>query len=158
MRHLIETKKQKGQALVEMFISTSVLFLLAAGIVQFSILFLSRVQFEHSCSEAARQYCAGLIDKNSLPSAIYENLGPFQKYFDSESLTVSVRQPRATAGALMDKVRSAIHFIPLTLNYDGAEWVVEIKCVPPFLLKILFSNGVTFHSVMQAYRYEGRMD
>lgn len=153
MNHLSKTKSQRGQAMAEMLICVPILFLLVAGIVQFSILFASRVQFEHSCGEAARQYCAGLIDKDSLGPKIYENLDFFQKYFDPKSLTVTLQQPQSTADSTMDDARNAINFIPFIPNYDGYEWAVDIKCVPPFFLKLLFPSGINFYTVMQVYRY-----
>ncbi len=155
MKNQPKTKGQCGQAMVEMLICIPILFLFLAWIVQFFILFESRVQFEHSCGEAARQYCRGLIDKDSLGPKIYENLGSVQKYFDPQTITVTIQQPSSTADSAIDKVRNAVRFIPFTLNYDGYEWAVDANCAPPFFLKIIFPSGITFHSIMQVYRYPG---
>jgi len=149
------TQDQKGQAMAEMVICIPILCLLMAGIFQFGVLCTSRVQFEHACGEAARQYAAGLIDKDSLGPKIYENLGSFQKYFDSQSLTVTIQEPQSTANSVMDKVRNAVRLIPFIIDYDGSEWKVDIQCAPPPLFKLLFPGGITFHSVMQVYRYPG---
>jgi hypothetical protein len=124
-----------------------------AGIIQFAILFLSHVQFEHACGEAARQYVAGLADENSLDKRIFENLGRFQSFFDKNSLSVSIQEPRSTAAAILDKTISAIRFIPFIIQYQGHEWSVNIRCRPPFFTKILFPDGIPLHTVMQVYRY-----
>jgi hypothetical protein len=147
------TKDQRGQAMAEMLICLPILFLFLVGLVQFSILLAARVQFEHSCGEAARQYCAGLVDKDSLGPSIYKNMGYFQKYFDYNSLTVTTQQPQSTADSKMDEVRNAIRFIPFTINYDGCEWAIDINCTPPFFFEIVFPNGIAFHTIMQVYRY-----
>ena len=154
MRPFKIVKLEKGQALTEMLLSLPILFIFAAGIIQFAILFLSYVQFEHSCGEAARQYCANLINKDSLSPKIYENLGFFQTYFDRQSLTVTTQQPRSTAAAALERARKAIQHIPFTVNYEGYEWAVDVKCKPPVFFKVLFPNGVNFHTVMQTYRYK----
>jgi len=147
------SQSQKGQAMIEAVLAIPILFLFAAGIILFTILFTSRVQFEHSFGEAARQYAAGLIDKDSLGPKIHENLGSFQRYFDNNSLTVTTQTPRSMASSALDQTRNAIHFIPLTLNYDGYEWAVDIKCTPPFFFATFFPAGIPFHTVMQVYRY-----
>ena len=145
---------RKGQALTEMVLSLPILLLFTAGIVQLAVLFLSDVQFEHSCGEAARLYAAGVIDEDSMAHQIYANLGHFQRYFDPDSLSVSIQEPRSTAAAALDRARSAISFIPFTINYEGYEWRVGIRCIPPFFFKVLMPQGVAFHTVMQVYRYK----
>ena len=146
-------KNHKGQALAEMLISIPVLFLFAAGIIQFAILFLSYVQFEHACGEAARQYSANLIDKDSLGPQIEENLGPLQRYLDLDSLRVTAQGPRSTTGQVLEKVRSFLSAIPFALKYEGSEWSIDINCRPPFFFAVIFPRGVPFHTVMQVYRY-----
>lgn len=137
----------------EMVIAIPLLFLFMAGIIQFAILFLSYVQFEHACGESARQYVAGIMDENSLSNKIYENLGYFQSFFDKDSLSVIIQEPKSTASEALDNVRSAIQFIPFSIKYEGYEWSINIRCRPPFFTKILFPDGIPLHTVMQVYRY-----
>src|SRR5258708_14934152 len=153
MRRFNDSRKPNGQAMSEMVIAIPVLFLFMAGIIQFSILFLSYVQFEHACGESARQYAAGIMDENSLGDKIYENLGRFQNFFDKSTLFVSIQEPRSTAGEVLDKTRDAIRFIPFTINYEGHEWSIHIRCKPPFFSKVLFPNGIPLPTAMQVYRY-----
>jgi len=151
MRPLI--KNDKGQALTEMLISLPVLCLFVAGILQFTILFLSYVQFEHACGEAAREYAAGLIDKDSLKPKIKENLGMLQRYFDPGSLRVADQEPISKANLALDKVRNAISAFPFLINYEGCEWSISIYCKPPFIFSSIFPHGILFQSVLQVYRY-----
>jgi hypothetical protein len=146
-------KQPEGQAMTEMIIVIPILSLLMAGIIQFAILFLSYVQFEHACGESARQYAAGMIDENSLNNVIFDNLGHFKIYFDEDSLTVTRQEPKSTAGAVLDETMAAIRFIPFVTNYEGYEWSINIRCKPPFFARILFPDGLPLHTVMQVYRY-----
>ncbi len=151
--NLILFTNNKGQALAEMVLSIPLLFLLIAGIAQFAVLFLCYVQFEHACGEAARQYTARIVEKDSLGPAITDNLGYLGRYFDLASLSVKIQEPGGTADEVLDNVRNAISLIPFTINYDGAEWAVDINARPPFCFRPLFPHGIPFHTVLQVYRY-----
>jgi hypothetical protein len=156
MKTFQKIRNPNGQALSEMLISLPILFLFGAAILQFAILFLSYIQFEHACGEAARQYVAGIIDQDSLSPQINESLGSFGRFFMPNSIVVTIQEPRSKADAVFDKVRSSISRIPFTINYEGYEWAVDAKCRPPFFFNALFPNGVDFHTVMQAYRYKNK--
>jgi Flp pilus assembly protein TadG len=155
MRAFKNIKTEKGQAFTEMLIALPILFLFAAGIIQFTILFLSYVQFEHACGEAARQYAAGTIDKDSIETKIEDNLGYFSSCFDLYSLTATIQQPQSTPDSALNDVRNTVSKIPGGLTYDGYEWAVDINCRPPFFFAAIFADGIPFHTVMQVYRYPG---
>lgn len=144
---------RRGQALSEMILSIPLLFLFAAGIFQFGILFLSQVQFEHACGEATRLYAAGLTDKDHLGPRIQENLGAFRSYFDMSTLRVQPQRPRSPAAALADNVQSGLSMIPFVSKIEGCEWSVQVQCKPPFLFSIIFPKGVPFHTTLQVHRY-----
>lgn len=146
-------KNNRGQALAEMVLAIPILFLFVAGISQFAIIFLCYVQFEHACSEAARQYAAHIVEKDSLGPAITDNLGYLSRYFDLHSLTVQIQEPRGTADEALDKITNAVSLIPFSIKYGGYEWAIDIKARPPFCFKPLFPHGIPFHTVMQVYRY-----
>jgi len=154
MKHPI-LKKQDGQALAEMLISIPLLFLFAAGIIQFAVLFLADIQFEHACGEACRLYCANILSGDSLEGEIWTDLGSWNRYFDRDSLNVSARPPRSTADSTLAMVRSAVHFIPFLGVYEGNEWKIQIRCHPPLFFAFLFPHGVVLKTAMQAYRYPG---
>ncbi len=155
MRIFKNIKTEKGQALIEMLIALPLLCLFSAGIIQFAILFLSYVQFEHACGEAARQYAAGIIGKDSLEPEIENNLGYFRGYFDLYSLTATIQQPQSAPDRVLNNVRNIVSKIPGGLTYDGYEWSVNINCRPPFFFAAIFTGGIPFHTVMQVYRYPG---
>ncbi len=146
-------KNYLGQALVEMVLAIPVLFLFIAGITQFAVLFLCYVQFEHACGEAARQYSAHIVEKDSLGPAIRKNLGYLGRYFDLASLSVKIQEPGNTAAEALDKVRKTIFLIPFAIKYDGSEWAIGINARPPFCFGPLFPRGIPFHTVLQVYRY-----
>ncbi len=147
------SKNQKGQGLAEMIISIPVLFLFAAAIIQFSVLFLSFVQFEHACGEGAREYAAGLCSKTSLAPVVFENLGSFKRFFDPKSIQAALQDPKSNAAGALDKLRGGLGVIPFLVNYDGAEWSISARCRPPFLFHIIFPDGILFHTLQQVYRY-----
>jgi len=146
----------KGQALVEMIVAIPLLFLLAAGMIQFTLLFLAYVQFEHACGEAARQYAAGVISKGSLRPQITRELGTYSRYFDIDSLSVTVAVPGTSTASNAEKTRNAMGNIPMVhrgSNYDGAKWKVRARFRPPFFFKLIFPDGVPFSATLQVYRY-----
>lgn len=153
MRTLHAFRGRRGQALSETILSIPLLFLFAAGIFQFAILFLSQVQFEHACGEAARFYAAGLTSKDFLGPRIRENLGAFRPYFDMSTLRVQPQRPRSAAAALADKVQNGLSMIPFVSKIEGCEWSIQVQCKPPFLFSTLFPKGIPFHTTLQVYRY-----
>jgi hypothetical protein len=156
MKTIKVLQRPKGQALSEMIVAIPLLFLLAAGMVQFTFLFLSYVQFEHACGEAARQYAAGVINKESLGPQITRELGTHSRYFDIDSLSVTVAAPGTSSASKIEKTRNATENIPMVhwgFNYDGAKWKVRVRFKPPFFFKLIFPAGVPFSTTLQVYRY-----
>ncbi len=148
-------QRPKGQALAEMIISIPLLFLLAAGMIQFTLLFLSYIQFEHACGEAARQYSAGMISKGSLGPQITRELGNYSRFFDIDSLSVAILSPSSPTGTL-DETRNSMGNIPAVqwgFNYDGAKWKVSVQFKSPLFFKLIFPRGVPFSTTLQVYRY-----
>lgn len=153
MNLLIFNKNNQGQALAEMILTIPVLFLFVAGVTQFAVIFLCYVQFEHACGEAARQYAANTLEKDSLGPAIMENLGSLSSYFDPNSLRIRPQEPRNTAAQAIQKINETVSLIPFSIKYRGCEWSVDIKVRPPFCFTLLFPEGMPLHTVMQVYRY-----
>lgn len=150
------TRHSAGQAMAEMVIAIPLLLLLAAGMVQFAILFLSSVQFEHACGEAGRLYAAGIVNKRSLQPRIVEGLGGYRRFFDLDSLQVSTEFPSSKTASVLQKTHDALTSIPAVqwgFDYDGAKWRVSIRCKPPFLFKPLFPEGIPLTTTFQVYRY-----
>ena len=153
MKKLNPTQRQEGQALSELTLAIPLLFLFAAGIIQFSIVFLSYVQFEHACGEAARQYAAGIGEKDSIAPRVIENLGYFRRYFDSSTLSADPQAPQSAASKTLEDIRRFTGILPHTLNFAGVEWKIKIRCRPPFFFAVLFPKGLLFETVLQVYRY-----
>jgi hypothetical protein len=156
MNQMKPLQHPKGQALAEMIVAIPLLFLLAAGMIQFTLLFLSYVQFEHACGEAARQYAAGVINKGSLRPQITQELGDYRRFFDIDSLSVAAVAPASSTAAIAEKTRNAMGNIPMVqwgFNYDGAKWKVRVQFKSPFFFKLIFPEGVPFSTTLQVYRY-----
>ena len=164
--HLL--KRKKGQALAEMVLSIPVLFIFAAAIFQFALLFLSYVQFEHACGEAAREFAAGLVEKDALGPEIISNLGRFQRFFIQDSLNLSVRQPHSIAVSAVSRVSNIVSRLNnvarsfrstknmnFSTSYEGFLWNVDIKFKPPAFFRLLFPAGIDFRTTMETYRYSG---
>lgn len=146
----------QGQALAEMVVAIPLLLLLAAGMAQFTILFLSYVQFEHACGEAGRSYAAGIVPKEDLKPRIVEGLGRYRRFFDLDSMQVTTKAPSSKTAAVLDKTRNALGSIPIVQwasNYDGAKWLVSVRFHPPIFFKFIFPDGVPFTAAFQVYRY-----
>lgn len=153
MKPLAKTINAKGQDVAELALCIPLLFFFAAGLIQFTIIFLSYVQFEHACGEAARQYAAGIVEKNAIEPCLLDNLGYFRRFFDPSSLKAQLQKPLSPAANVLENTKRFIGAIPLTLNYDGAEWKVVIRCTPPFFFGPLFPKGIPFETTFQVYRY-----
>ena len=156
MKMIKSSRSPKGQALAEMIVSIPLLFLLAAGMIQFALLFLSYVQFEHACGETARQYAAGSIIKGSLGPQITRELGTYRRFFDLDSLSVATIEPSSPTGPILEKTKNAMGTVPMVkwgFNYDGAKWRVTVQFRAPLFFKLIFPRGVSFSAILQVYRY-----
>ena len=153
---MIQVRSSKGQALAEMVVAIPLLLLLAAGMVQFTFLFLSYVQFEHACGEAGRSYAAGFIAKGELKPRIAEGLGNYRRFFDLNTMQVTTEVPSSKTAAVFEKTRNALAAISVVqwgFNYDGAKWKVSVRFKPPLFFKPIFPDGVPFTTTLQVYRY-----
>jgi Flp pilus assembly protein TadG len=151
--------KPTGQALVEMLLVIPLLFLLTAGAIQFTMLFQARSAFDKACGEAARQYAANqLKDSPAITSAIWNDMGFYQSYFNKQSLNISTQAPQANIadtffnaidalGPLATKVKSYL------INYTGQAWTVTIYCTPPSLIAVIFPGGIPFQSQLTVLKY-----
>jgi hypothetical protein len=154
MNHL-KKLTSSAQATSEMIIAVPLLLLLAAGAIQFSLIFQAKVQFDHACGEAARQYAAGLLRTDyAFKSVIWANLNPRQNYFIRDSIDVSV----AKTSAYRDKLLSGSgQFLkPVTksvMDYDGEKWTVIIRSNPPPFFGLIFPKGVPFSSTLAVLRH-----
>jgi hypothetical protein len=152
----------KGQATPEMILSIPLLFLLMAGMVQFTLLFLAKTQFEHACGEAAREYSAGLINPDRVKNEIWENLGNFRSYFNQNDIQVSAGSPSSP----VDQLKS--HFggflTPLShvlrdvgvdspFSYGGYTWEITARYEMTPFFEPLFRQGVIFKTKLAVLRY-----
>lgn len=157
----------QAQAMVEMLVALPALLLLAAAAVQFSILFLAKVQFEHACGEAARKYSAGLLTESSLPSGIWNSLGQTQSAVLQGSIHLSqvpkdvsffekTGLPSGSKGILRS-IGETIR-IPMTtlLDYGGGTWTAEALLKPPPFFRLLFANGVPIRTQFAILRHPSR--
>lgn len=162
---LSQLKNQRGQAMAEMVLSIPVLFLFAAAVFQFALLFLSYIQFEHACGEAGREFAAGLVEKDGFGPEIIGNLGSFQLFFVQNSLNITVDQPHSMASSAFSDVSNIVgslnsaahtfHLSSLSAKYEGYFWTVAIKFKPPAFFRLLFPDGIDLKTSMEIYRYAG---
>jgi hypothetical protein len=155
-------KDFKGQAMSEMLLGIPILFLFMAGMVQFTLLFLAKIQFEHACGVAAREYSAGLVDHNHLKNEIWENLGNYQSYFEQNNIRVLAGSPSSPIDQVMSRLGGFL--TPLThvlhgigvdspFNYGGYQWEITAHCeITPFF-EPLFRQGVNFKTKLAVLRY-----
>jgi hypothetical protein len=151
--------KPKGQALIETVLVLPLLLLLLAGVIQLTILIQARIAFDKTCGDVAREYNAGLVSqKNEIGPEIWKNLGTYQKYFDQSSLTFTTQTPQPTAidsllhlldnlGPWGTAVRA--HFT----NYGGQTWTININCMPPYTITLLFPHGIPLQTKLTILRY-----
>ncbi len=157
-----KSKDSRGQAMAEMLLSIPILFLFMAGIIQFSILFLAKTQFEHACGEAAREYSAGIINRTEVKREIWENLGSYQEKFDQNDIKISESRPSSP----IDRLQSTFgtFLIPLThalrnlgvdtpFSFGGYKWEVTANCEIAPYFQALFPKGVIFKSQFAVVRY-----
>ena len=149
------TKLGKGHAMTEMLLCLPLLMFLAAGMVQFSILFIAKNTFEHACGESARSFALHEISSEDFINSLWDNLSSFQPFFQKSSIQILEN----TADPFVDrdtneKIGTLQQFVTGTiLDYGGKEWQVSINCkVTPFF-KILFPNGVFFTTRLAVLRH-----
>jgi hypothetical protein len=149
---------QKGQALTEMVLVIPILCLMAAGLIQFTHLFLAKNAFEQACGLAARDYAAGGIDGSQFTGDAWENLGENQRYFIPGSLS-AVPIPGSTSaanlltdnlgvlGPLLSKIKSVF------VNYAGKKWIVTVRFKGPPFFGMLFPGGLAFQTQLAVLKY-----
>jgi Flp pilus assembly protein TadG len=159
-------KETRGQAMTEMLVAIPLLFLLAAGIIQFSVLFLTYVGFEHACGESAREYCAGMVGQDALGPSILRNTGYFARFLDPGSLNIMTQKPGSVAVSALNAVSGltgslnavartipALPTVDFSGKYEGCLWRVSVCCRPPAFFGLLFPRGIVLRTTLQAYRY-----
>jgi hypothetical protein len=155
-------KASRGQAMVEMILSIPLLFLMIAGMIQFTLLFLAKVQFEHACGVAARQYASGIASDASMKNEIWNNLGGYQVYFDKYSIQLVSEKPSSPIGNFISRFgRWLSPFTRILRNigadtpfsYGGFKWQVTAKCKMFSSFGVLFGRGITFRTQLAVIRY-----
>ncbi len=155
MRHAI---LQRGQALTEMILVIPLLCLMAAGLIQFSQLFLAQNAFDQACGLAARDFAASEIDDTLFSQDAWENLGPDQKYFIPSSIvSVPLSGSSSTSnllinnlnvlGPLFSKLKSVF------VNYSGEKRLVTIQFKGPAFFGLIFPTGITFQTQLAVLKY-----
>ena len=151
--------------MVEMVLAITITFLMLAGVIQLSILFEARVQFDHACGEAARQYDTRSINTDEeFQTEIWDNLGYFKQFFDKSSIQVTAEEPTDALSSWMATNQKGLGFLDdifsmagkaknLIFNYSGRKWTVTINCNPPVFFALLFPNGVPFQTQLAVLRY-----
>lgn len=154
--------ESSGQALAEMVLSIPLLFLMIAGMVQFSLLFLARAQFEHACGEAARQYASGLINNDSLKNEIWDNLGAYQNFFEKNSIQLTSDSPSSPIdrvasrfGRWLSPLSQALRNVGVDtpFSYGGFKWQVTAKCKISSFFVLIFGQGVVFKTQLAVIRF-----
>jgi hypothetical protein len=152
----------RGQAMVEMVLSTPLLFLMIAGMVQFTLLFLAKVQFEHACGVAARQYASGIVNNDSMQNEIWNNLGGYQIYFEKNSIQLVSERPSSPAGNFVSRFGRWISPLSRILrnigvdtpfSYGGFKWQVTARCKIFSSFGVLFGRGITFKTQLAVIRF-----
>lgn len=132
--------------MAEMILCLPLLFLFVAGMVQFSLLFSSKVHFEYACGETARAYNLGQISSDGFSDSLWENLGSYQSRFEKSSIQVGVKETQSLLGNdTTEKLGIIGKYVKGSLfNYEGQEWIIKVnyKAVP--LFGILFPTGIPF--------------
>jgi hypothetical protein len=149
---------QNGQALTEMALVIPILCLMAAGLIQFTQLFLAKNTFEQACGLAARDYAAGEIDDTQFNQDAWENLGEDQRNFipgsisavpipGSSSVANLLTNNLGVLGPLLSKIKSVF------VNYTGKKWLVTIQFKGPPFFGLLFPGGLTFQTQLAVLKY-----
>lgn len=135
------------------------LTLMVAAVLQLTLLFQARVAFDKACGDVAREYAAGTVnDQNAFSDEFWIRLGPYQKYFIRNSLSVNAQNPKPSLidnilqkfdsyGPIAQKLRSFI------INYDGKAWTITINYTLPFSPSFILPNGISFQNQVTILRY-----
>jgi hypothetical protein len=161
MANLKTLKNQEGQALTEMLIVIPLLFLFAAGMIQFSALFLAKTSFEHACGQAARNFAAGNLDSSEFSKNIWDNLGRYQRFFDQGTLIVIQGQTSSLVSQdFLNNLDNTSRFGPylskiksILLNYTGQKWNVVINYKSPPLFGLIFPTGIPLQTDLAVLKY-----
>jgi Flp pilus assembly protein TadG len=155
MKSITFLTQEKGQAMAEMLLCIPLLMLLAAGMVQFSLLFLSKVHFEYACGETARAFNLGQISSEGFADSVWDQLQPYQKLFDKNSIQISVGESQSVLGGDETAQLSLLsRYVQGSIfNYGGQEWTVTIHCKVTPLFGVLFPNGVPFSTQLAVLRH-----
>lgn len=148
-------RNSKGQALNEMLIVIPLLLILAASLSQLAILIREKVQFEHACGLAVRQYALGQFPKEEIANALWNNLGAEQKYFDKGSVNISAQDTKTLLGR---DFRGQFVFLRTVMkeglfNYGGGDWTITIRYRSFPLLGVLLPNGILFQTRLSVLRH-----
>jgi len=151
----------KGQALTEMVLAIPLLFLMTAGMIQFSLFFLAKTTFEHACGQAARNFAAGNLDTDSFSSQIWENLAADQRLFNHSSLVVTQTSAQSLiANSFLNQTGSLGSFISKIkdslLNYNGYKWIISIQYNSLPLFGIIFPNGIAVKTELAVLKYPSK--
>ncbi len=153
------THKFRGQALTEMVLVIPLLTLMLAGVIQLTLLFQARVVFDKACGDVAREYAAGTVnDSNAFSDEFWVRLGPYQKYFIRNSLSVGTQNPKPSlidtivqkidsAGPIAQKLKGFV------INYGGKAWTITINYSLPFSPTFILPNGISFQNQVTVLRY-----
>lgn len=151
----------KGQALTEMLITIPLLFLMAAGMVQFMLFFMAKTTFEHACGQAARNFAGGNLEPEAFPGQIWKNLAEDQRFFNHSSLLVTQASTQTIAaniflnqtgilGSFITKIKDYF------LNYNGYKWIVSIRYNSLPLFGVVFPNGITVKTELAVLKYPSK--
>jgi len=152
---LVLSNNSKGQAATELLLCIPVLVLLAAGMVQFCLLFQSKVQFEYACGESARAYNLGKVQPDGFADSIWENLNSYQSRFEKGSIHVSAEASQSLLGGDAGQKLGFIgkYVTGSVFNYGGQQWTVKINCKIVPLFGVLFPHGVPFSTQLAVLRH-----
>jgi hypothetical protein len=154
----IRSLRDDGQAMAEMLLVVPLLFLMAAGLIQFTQLFLARVAFENACGRAMREWCADHAAGVSVEQSIWVTLGEDRRFFIPGSIRVETRMIVAHDAALLSIGGNTFQLLTgwvrgLVLDYEGARWTVHARCLPTPLLSRIFRDGIPCTTRLAAMRY-----
>jgi hypothetical protein len=157
-------KASSGQAMVEMVLSIPLLFLMIIGMIQFTLLFLAKVQFEHACGVAAREFASGTVNNGQIKTEVWNNLGAYQIYFEKNSIQLVSEKPSSPIGNFVSRFGRWLS--PLTrilrnigvdtpFSYGGFKWQVTAKCKIFSWFGVLLGRGVNFKTQFAVMRFPG---
>jgi hypothetical protein len=148
--------------MTEMLLCLPLLMLFAAAMVQFTILFLAHVQFEHACGQAAREYSAGSISPEQVPDSVWEHLEGYQAFFVKGSLALESRAPGSSLeelhsrlGGFLRPFQNVLRSLGLASPFGYGEFhrVVRIRCRPFRFFTRLFGQDLLFRTEFAVLRF-----